>query len=111
MTNSSINLTQSSHFKALQKNGTHGFNPFQCSNYIIHNSPISFSYDLSNINDTLIDHFQSLSNELGLINRYHSLLDGSIMTMQSTWHGPPGMMVRALCFHPNTYIKTNQKSS
>jgi len=33
------------------------------------------------------------------------ILDGSIMTMESTWNGPPGQMVRALCFHPNTYIK------
>jgi hypothetical protein len=36
------------------------------------------------------------------------LIDGSIKTMQSTWNGPPGQMVRALggnCFHPETKIK------
>jgi hypothetical protein len=36
------------------------------------------------------------------------LIDGSIKTMQSTWNGPPGQMVRALggnCFHQNTKIK------
>jgi len=35
------------------------------------------------------------------------VLDGSIKTMNSTWNGPPGQMVRALgkCFHPDTKIK------
>ena len=35
------------------------------------------------------------------------VMDGSIKTMNSTWNGPPGQMVRALgkCFHPNTRIK------
>lgn len=36
------------------------------------------------------------------------LIDGSIKTMQSTWNGPPGQMVRALgggCFRSDTKIK------
>lgn len=33
-------------------------------------------------------------------------LSGSIMTMESTWAGPPGKMVRSLCFEPNTMLKT-----
>jgi hypothetical protein len=35
------------------------------------------------------------------------VIDGSVLTMKSTWNGPPGQMVRALgkCFHPNTMIK------
>jgi hypothetical protein len=36
------------------------------------------------------------------------LIDGSVKTMQSTWNGPPGQMVRALggnCFHPETKVK------
>ena len=35
------------------------------------------------------------------------VMDGSIKTMNSTWNGPPGQMVRALgkCFHPDTRIK------
>lgn len=33
------------------------------------------------------------------------ILDGSVKTMGSTWNGPPGQMVRALCFHPETKIK------
>jgi hypothetical protein len=34
-------------------------------------------------------------------------MDGSIKTMNSTWNGPPGQLVKALgkCFHPNTNIK------
>jgi hypothetical protein len=34
-------------------------------------------------------------------------MDGSIKTMNSTWNGPPGQMVRSLgkCFHPFTYVK------
>jgi hypothetical protein len=41
------------------------------------------------------------------------LIDGSVKTMQSTWNGPPGQMVRALggnCFHPNTKIKLKNGS-
>ena len=33
------------------------------------------------------------------------LLSGSIITMNSTWNGPPGQIVRALCFHPDTLVK------
>ncbi len=32
-------------------------------------------------------------------------LDGSVLTMQSTWNGAPGQMVRAICFHPDTLVK------
>ena len=32
------------------------------------------------------------------------LLSGSIMTVQSTWAGIPGDLVKALCFHPETRI-------
>jgi len=33
------------------------------------------------------------------------IMYGSMMTIQSTWNGPPGKMVRALCFHPETKIR------
>jgi len=35
------------------------------------------------------------------------IIDGSIKTMNSTWNGPPGQLVKALgkCFHPDTSIK------
>jgi hypothetical protein len=32
------------------------------------------------------------------------VLNGSIMTMESAWNGPPGGLVRALCFHPDTKL-------
>ena len=37
------------------------------------------------------------------------IMDGSLKTINSTWNGPPGQMVRALgkCFHPDTKIKLN----
>lgn len=33
------------------------------------------------------------------------VLNGSMLTMASTWKGPPGQLVRALCFHPETKVK------
>jgi hypothetical protein len=32
------------------------------------------------------------------------VLNGSIVTMTSAWEGPPGGLVRALCFHPETKL-------
>lgn len=37
-------------------------------------------------------------------------LDGSIKTMNSTWAGPPGQLVRALCFHPETKLRLKDDS-
>jgi len=34
------------------------------------------------------------------------MLQGSLMTMNSFWAGPPGKLVRFLCFHPDTLVKT-----
>ena len=33
------------------------------------------------------------------------VLNGSMLTMASAWKGPPGQLVRALCFHPETKVK------
>ena len=33
------------------------------------------------------------------------ILNGSIMTMESAWSGPPGDLVKALCFHPATKVQ------
>jgi hypothetical protein len=43
---------------------------------------------------------------IGILATLMYTLSGSIMTMESTWAGPPGKMVRALCFHPETYLST-----
>jgi len=32
-------------------------------------------------------------------------MDGSVKTMQSAWNGPPGQMVRAICFRKDTLVK------
>ena len=44
---------------------------------------------------------------IGILVTLIYVMDGSIKTMNSTWNGPTGQLVRALgsCFHPNTKIK------
>jgi hypothetical protein len=48
-----------------------------------------------------------IGKTIGIMTTLLYVVDGSIMTMQSTWNGPPGQLVKALgkCFHPNTNIK------
>ena len=48
-----------------------------------------------------------IGKTIGIMVSLMYIMDGSIKTMNSTWNGPPGQMVRALgkCFHPNTKIK------
>ena len=47
-----------------------------------------------------------MGKTIGIMVSLMYVLDGSIKTMNSTWNGPPGQMVRALgkCFHPDTNI-------
>ncbi len=45
---------------------------------------------------------------IGILATLMYTLSGSIMTMESTWAGPPGQMVRKLCFDPETIIKTDK---
>jgi len=48
-----------------------------------------------------------IGKTIGIMVSLMYVMDGSIKTMNSTWNGPPGQMVRSLgkCFHPCTYIK------
>jgi hypothetical protein len=48
-----------------------------------------------------------IGKTIGIMVTLMYTMDGSIKTMNSTWNGPPGQMVRALgkCFYPNTQIK------
>ena len=48
-----------------------------------------------------------IGKTIGIMATLMYTLDGSVKTMQSTWNGPPGQLVRALgkCFHPNTLVK------
>lgn len=44
---------------------------------------------------------------MGVMMTFMYMLDGSVKTMQSVWRGPPGQLLRGLCFHPSTKIKLN----
>ena len=44
---------------------------------------------------------------MGVMMTFMYMLDGSVKTMQSVWSGPPGQLLRGLCFHPSTKIKLN----
>jgi hypothetical protein len=48
-----------------------------------------------------------IGKTIGIMVSLMYVMDGSIKTMNSTWNGPPGQLVRALgkCFHPYTNIK------
>ena len=48
-----------------------------------------------------------IGKTVGIMVSLMYVMDGSIKTMNSTWNGPPGQLVRALgkCFHPYTNIK------
>ena len=49
-----------------------------------------------------------IGKTIGIMVSLMYVMDGSVKTMQSTWNGPPGQLVRAIgsCFHPDTKIKT-----
>ena len=48
-----------------------------------------------------------IGKTIGIMVSLMYVMDGSIKTMNSTWNGPPGQLVRALgkCFYPKTQIK------
>jgi len=48
-----------------------------------------------------------IGKTIGTMTTLLYFIDGSILTMKSTWNGPPGQMVKALgkCFHPLTKIR------
>lgn len=51
-----------------------------------------------------------IGKTIGIMVSLMFIMDGSIKTMNSTWNGPPGQMVRALgkCFHPYTSIELKE---
>ena len=53
-----------------------------------------------------------IGKTIGIMVSLLYVMDGSIKTMNSTWNGPPGQMVRALgkCFHPETKVQLLDKS-
>jgi hypothetical protein len=67
---------------------------------------IEFQRNIMNIKDLF-------SKLVAVLGTFVYLLNGSVMSMQSAWAGPPGKMVRAMgklkiprCFSPNTLIRT-----
>jgi len=48
-----------------------------------------------------------IGKTVGIMVSVMYLMDGSVKTMNSTWNGPPGQLVRSLgkCFYPETKIK------
>ena len=48
-----------------------------------------------------------IGKTIGIMVSLMYVIDGSIKTMNSTWNGPPGQLVKALgkCFHPQTILK------
>jgi len=48
-----------------------------------------------------------MGKTIGVMVTLMYVIDGSVKTMNSTWNGPPGQLVRSLgkCFHPDTKLK------
>lgn len=48
-----------------------------------------------------------IGKTIGIMVSLMYVMDGSIKTMNSTWNGPPGQLVKALgkCFHPQTIVR------
>ena len=48
-----------------------------------------------------------IGKTIGIMVSVMYMMDGSVKTMNSTWNGPPGQMVRSLgkCFYPGTKVK------
>lgn len=47
----------------------------------------------------------TMSKLVGILATLLYTLKGTINTVESLWNGPPGNMVQALCFHPDTLLR------
>jgi hypothetical protein len=47
---------------------------------------------------------------IGVLATLMYVLEGTVDTMESGWNGPPGQLVRALCFHPDTKVELKDGS-
>ena len=47
---------------------------------------------------------------IGILATLMYTLEGTVYTMESGWNGPPGQLVRALCFHPDTKVELKDGS-
>jgi hypothetical protein len=88
----------------------------------------SFSNNLGSVFSTLFSTFYNVMIEIqktfanlkdtfgkliGIMITMMYILSGSMMTMESLWNGPPGQMIKFLCFHPDTKLtlKNGEKYS
>ena len=58
------------------------------------------------IQKTMINTNDTIGKVSGAMVGLVHILKGSLTTMESAWAGPAGVVTRAICFHPNTLIKT-----
>ena len=56
------------------------------------------------IQRTMINIKDMIGKMMGIMMTTLYVLNGAMLTMTSAWDGPPGGLVRALCFHPETKI-------
>jgi len=54
---------------------------------------------------TVINVKDMIGKLVGIMTTTMYVISGSMMTMQSAWDGPPGDLVKALCFHPDTKLQ------
>ena len=47
----------------------------------------------------------TMSKLVGILATLLYTLNGTVLTVESLWNGPPGTMVQALCFHPDTLLR------
>ena len=57
------------------------------------------------IQKTIIVLKDSIGKLAGILTTYMYMLSTTIDIADSAWDGPPGQILRAVCFHPNTEIK------
>lgn len=54
-----------------------------------------------------------IGKTIGIMTTLMYVIDGTVLTMQSTWNGPPGQMVQALgkCFYPHTTVQLQNRKT
>jgi len=62
---------------------------------------VNLVFEFQKITIAIKDSIAKLS---GTVVTFMYMMDGVRMTLGSVWSGPPGQMVRALCFHPDTSV-------
>lgn len=90
-------------------NDSRGFmKDFRISSGLAFNNIFASIFNITiEIQRVLINVKDTIGKLVGIMTTVLFTLDGSIMTMESAWSGPPGQLVKALCFHPETKLQLN----